>query len=114
MFRFTGNLLVVTMLLTTAVQAQQHSTNAYKAPPVNRDANIPAQVNNPPGWRQFVPGLALAPGFGLMPFLQQLGPAAQGGPGGRPPPGSRSASGSMQGQVDPRTGYLPQGTPQIH
>ena len=70
----------MTSILTTAVQAGQHSTGVNRTPPVNRDANIPAQVNNPPGWRQFAPGLALAPGFGLMPFLQQLGAIAQGGP----------------------------------
>jgi hypothetical protein len=122
MVRFTGNFLVVALLLIaglpiTAALAEQHSLGARRVEPVNRYRNVPAQIGNPPGWRHFTPGLVLAPGLGLMPFFQP-GPSAQGGPGGHPPPGSRGGSGPTQGQGDPRAGYAPQGphqgTSQIH
>src|SRR5580698_3423433 len=118
MVRFTGALSIVALVLIsglsiTAVRAEQHSTAARRIEQENRDRTVPVQPVNPSGWRQFVPGLVLAPGLGLMPLFQSA-PPVQGGPGGRLPPGSRGPSGPTQGQGDPRAGFVPQGTPQIH
>jgi hypothetical protein len=97
MFRSTGVLFVSVMTLAAAAQAEQRPAGTPTGHAITGLFSNPAagpprgyREGQPSGWRQFVPGMMVAPALSLFSSLQPAAPqGARGGPDGRvkPPAG---------------------------
>jgi hypothetical protein len=85
MVRYAGILLVVTLLMTTATQAQQRSIGGRDHEVAGRSMEALRGYRDalPSGLRQFIPGVIVVPGISLFSSAQQAAPVRSG-----PPPSS--------------------------